>query len=105
MTVPDRSPPLQAVAIALVVVTVTSFSLRAYVRTCMVKAFGLDDWFMLLATISFILFATVVLVGVHYGTGRRSEDVSVSDYSKAMQVSFGRGTQIRWHRMNRVSIY
>lgn len=105
MTVPDRSPPLQAVAIALIVVTVTSFCLRAYVRTCMVKAFGLDDWFMLLATISFILFATVVLVGVHFGTGRKSEDVSHSDYSMAMQVSSTRERQIRWHRINGVSIY
>lgn len=85
MTGPNRSPPLQAVAIVLIVVTITSFCLRSYVRLHMVKAFGLDDWFMLAAAICYILFATVVLIGVHYGTGRLSTDISAEDYSKAMQ--------------------
>ncbi|ROW03534.1 hypothetical protein VSDG_01278 [Cytospora chrysosperma] len=85
MTGPDRSPPLQAVAIVLILVTITSFCLRSYVRLHMVKAFGLDDWFMLAAAICYILFATVVLIGVHYGTGRLSTDISAENYSKAMQ--------------------
>jgi uncharacterized membrane protein YhdT len=82
------------VAIVLIVVTITSFCLRSYVRLHMVKAFGLDDWFMLAAAICYILFATVVLIGVHYGTGRLSTDISAEDYSKAMQVSSRRKS--RW---------
>lgn len=85
----DRGPRLQAVAITLVVITVTSFLLRAYVRTQMVKAFGLDDWFMMVATITFILFATCVMVGVHHGTGQLYADVSHANYAFAMKVSRG----------------
>lgn len=95
MPAADLSPPLQAVAITLIVVTVTSFCLRAYVRTCMVRAFGMDDWFMLAAAISYILFATVVLLGVHYGTGRKSTDLTAENYSRAMQVSSWRRLQMR----------
>lgn len=87
MSVDNRSGPLVVVAIALIILTVTSFCLRTYVRVRMVKAFGPDDWFMLLAAISYILFATVVLLGVHYGTGRKSADLSTENYSRAMQVS------------------
>ncbi|ROW01310.1 hypothetical protein VMCG_05937 [Cytospora schulzeri] len=85
MGVPDRSGPLQAVATTLIVVAVTCFTLRAYVRARMVKAFGPDDWFMLAATITYILFASTVLIGIHFGTGKLSKDVSTENYSKAMQ--------------------
>ncbi|KUI53596.1 hypothetical protein VP1G_01006 [Cytospora mali] len=83
--VPNRARPLEAVAISLITLTIISFSLRTYVRTRMVKAFGLDDWFMSFATITYILFVTCVLVGVHYGTGKLSKDVPPADYSNAMQ--------------------
>ncbi|KAK7747483.1 hypothetical protein SLS53_001738 [Cytospora paraplurivora] len=76
---------MTAVAITLVVITVTSFVLRAYVRTQMVKAFGLDDWFMMVATITFILFATCVMVGVHHGTGQLYADVTHANYAFAMK--------------------
>lgn len=59
-------------------------------RARMVRAFGVDDWFMLLATIMFILFVTCVNVGVHYGTGRHYADLALSDFENAMQVSFPR---------------
>ncbi|KAK2597811.1 hypothetical protein N8I77_012573 [Diaporthe amygdali] len=81
----NRGPTLQGVAIALVTMAVISFSLRAYVRARMVKAFGVDDWFMSAATITFVLFVTCVNIGVHYGTGRHASDLSLSDFENAMQ--------------------
>ena len=83
----NRGPVLSAVSIFFVSMAVVSFTLRAYVRTRMVRAFGVDDWFMLLATIMFILFVTCVNIGVHYGTGRHYVDLSRSDFENAMQVS------------------
>lgn len=84
----NRGPVLAAVAIFFVTMATVSFTLRAYVRARMVRAFGVDDWFMLLATIMFILFVTCVNIGVHYGTGRHYADLELVDFENAMQVSF-----------------
>ncbi|KAG8170092.1 hypothetical protein KVR01_000837 [Diaporthe batatas] len=85
MAIENRGPVLSAVAIFLVTMATTSFVLRAYVRAFMVRAFGVDDWFMLFATITFILFVTSVNIGVHYGTGRHFADLELSDFKDAMQ--------------------
>lgn len=39
--------------------------------------------------ISFILFVTCALVGVHYGTGRHHADLSDENISSALKVSSG----------------
>ena len=49
--VPNRGPELRGVNIFFLVVTLISISLRCYVRLGMVKAFGMDDWLMLGATV------------------------------------------------------
>lgn len=96
MTIPNRGPQLQAAAIGLLVLAVLSFAQRAYVRTFMVKAFGMDDWLMSGAMISYIFFATCVLAGIHYGTGRHMADLSDHDQQMALEVSFGEQTQPYW---------
>lgn len=50
--IPDRGPQVAGVAIFLVITSVVSMGLRCYVRLGIVKAFGLDDWLMLAATVS-----------------------------------------------------
>lgn len=58
MAVPNRGPELLAVNIAFVTTAVSACLLRCYVRLRMVKAFGLDDWLMVIATVSeALLFA------------------------------------------------
>ena len=52
MAVPNRGPELLAVNIAFVTTAVSACLLRCYVRLRMVKAFGLDDWLMVIATVS-----------------------------------------------------
>lgn len=86
-TIENRGPGLAAVAIALVIAAVVSFCLRAFVRLRMVKSFGVDDWFMLLATITFTVFCTCVITGVHYGTGRHFADLLLANRQRAMEVS------------------
>ncbi|POS75381.1 hypothetical protein DHEL01_v206217 [Diaporthe helianthi] len=85
MAIENRGPALSVVAIFLVTMATISFVMRAYVRAFMVRAFGVDDWFMLFATITFILFVTSVNIGVHYGTGRHYTDLERSDFKMAMQ--------------------
>ncbi|KAM0416508.1 hypothetical protein ACHAPD_005434 [Fusarium lateritium] len=52
MGVPNRGPELQAVCYTLLVSSVIAVGLRIYVRTRMVKNFGMDDWTMCAALIS-----------------------------------------------------
>lgn len=48
----SRGPELQRAAIAFYVVACGAVLLRCYVRTRIVKQFGVDDWFMLAAIVS-----------------------------------------------------
>lgn len=78
--------------------------LRVYVRTCMVKAFGWDDIFMVLALFAHIMFAvsaalefrhgctltlhhlqTCAIGGIHWGTGRHMSDLTGEQQYKAMR--------------------
>ncbi|KDN66415.1 hypothetical protein CSUB01_09853 [Colletotrichum sublineola] len=80
----NRSPPLVAAGLTLVIAAFIVTVLRCYVRIFLVKNFGIDDWFMLVATVFFILFVSSALTGVHYGTGRHRVDLSEDDWESAM---------------------
>ncbi|KAI1440623.1 hypothetical protein F5Y02DRAFT_342392 [Annulohypoxylon stygium] len=83
-TVENRGPELMRVCIALLTTTVIAIFLRCYTRLGIVKAFGADDWTMMAATVSFILFCTCAITGIHYGTGRHFADLETPDIEKAM---------------------
>lgn len=51
--VPNRGPELMGVNIAFLVAALVSILLRCYVRAFMVKAFGVDDWLMVVASVRF----------------------------------------------------
>lgn len=90
MTTEDRGPQLRGVAIGMLVFAIVSFSQRAFVRTYMVKAFGIDDWLMLGAMIAFIFFVTCVVAGTIFGTGRHMAELPLHDQQTAMMVSSDR---------------
>lgn len=107
----SRGPQLLAVVLTLLGFAFTATLLRCYVRIKIVKAFGLDDYFMVAALvcdephlsadfirnrellisqsqISFILFCSVAIMGVHYGTGRHYWDIEQQqDIQEALKVS------------------
>ncbi|KAL6809507.1 hypothetical protein V8C40DRAFT_259173 [Trichoderma camerunense] len=83
--VPNRGPQLIAVIAVLLVFSLTAIVLRCYVRISLVKAFGVDDYLMIFAMISFILFCAVAATGVHYGTGRHYWDLQPEDISEALK--------------------
>ncbi|KAF4446994.1 hypothetical protein F53441_9420 [Fusarium austroafricanum] len=85
MAVPNRGPELQAVCYTLVTSAIITVLLRIFVRVRMVKNFGIDDWFMISALITFILFVTCALLGVKHGTGRHRDDLDPEDYKQARQ--------------------
>ncbi|KAL2127575.1 hypothetical protein VTI74DRAFT_10463 [Chaetomium olivicolor] len=64
-----RAAPLAGVNISFMILATTVTALRCYVRIRMLNAFGVDDWLMAGATVSFIFYCTFSLLGVANGTG------------------------------------
>ncbi|EMD89543.1 hypothetical protein COCC4DRAFT_124963 [Bipolaris maydis ATCC 48331] len=83
MAVPDRGPELLAVNIAFVTTAVLACLLRCFVRVRMVKAFGLDDWLMVVATLFFIAYTTSSCIGISHGTGRHHYDLPIEGVQDA----------------------
>ncbi|KAF2032657.1 hypothetical protein EK21DRAFT_60357 [Setomelanomma holmii] len=81
----NRGPELQAVVSTMVSLAFTATALRVYVRSCLVKAFGWDDAFMVFALLSHIVFATCAIGGIHWGTGRHMDILSNKEIFMAMR--------------------
>ncbi|KAH6645813.1 hypothetical protein BKA67DRAFT_86689 [Truncatella angustata] len=84
----NRGPQLLSVDIVFMTLAIITTLLRCYVRLFMVKSWGIDDWFMVLASTAFSLFASFSMAGVHYGTGRHFADLTESDAASAMKCWF-----------------
>ncbi|KAF2265739.1 hypothetical protein CC78DRAFT_598319 [Lojkania enalia] len=81
----DRGPELRATCMSFVILALISVLLRIYVRLHIVKAFGWDDAWMVVAMLSFIMFTTTAIGGVHYGTGRHMAELSDENIFMAMR--------------------
>ena len=112
----SRAPAVVGVTTAALVISLITTTLRCFVRICLVKAFGSDDWLMVGATVryrvcilcpcssvsfiqsprviltfiqvSFILYSSFSLAGVRYGTGQHMQNLQPEDASKALKVSY-----------------
>lgn len=68
----DRGPEmLGTVGLFLALSTITVL-LRTYCRVFLVKNFGLDDCFAVIAWVLFLLYCAFAILGVYNGTGQHS---------------------------------
>jgi hypothetical protein len=74
------------IGIFFLVLTWIAVSLRCWVRTSMVRAFGKDDWTMLGTQLLFTSYIACQLGGVVYGTGRHLKDLEYSRAERALSV-------------------
>lgn len=81
MTIPvaGRGPELLGTVGLFVALSTLTIALRVYCRIVLVKNFGMDDWFAVLAWILFILYATFATLGAHHGTGQHVVDIIAAD--------------------------
>ncbi|KAJ4368664.1 hypothetical protein N0V86_009573 [Didymella sp. IMI 355093] len=79
---PERLRGTTATLGALSIVTT---ALRCYVRVKVIKKWGWDDTFIILAFITHMWYTITLLTGIHYGTGQRTADISVADSIHAMR--------------------
>ncbi|KAB8213517.1 hypothetical protein BDV33DRAFT_184582 [Aspergillus novoparasiticus] len=68
------------------VLTWVSVSLRIYVRTKIIRTWGLDDWLILSSQLIFTILFALNLVQINYGAGKHISDISVAHYRKALLV-------------------
>ncbi|PWY95436.1 putative integral membrane protein [Aspergillus sclerotioniger CBS 115572] len=81
----DRSPEVKAVAAAFMAVACVTVILRCYVRGWIVRAFGWDDWAMVVAMFFYAMFSGCMIGGAIYGTGRRFEVLTAHERVTAME--------------------
>ncbi|KAK3991131.1 hypothetical protein QBC44DRAFT_58075 [Cladorrhinum sp. PSN332] len=79
----NRGPALLGIDIAAVALASVATALRCYVRLRLVRAFGLDDWLMLGAMVTFALYSASSIIGVTYGTGQHVWELTKEDNSMA----------------------
>ncbi|KAH8654834.1 hypothetical protein BGZ61DRAFT_434895 [Ilyonectria robusta] len=85
MAIENRGPELTAVCATFTTMAVIAVALRCYVRLRIIRNFGLDDWAMVGALVSFLILIAFTLLGVRYGTGRHYWDLKESDIVLAMK--------------------
>ncbi|GAM34981.1 integral membrane protein [Talaromyces pinophilus] len=66
-----HSEAILAVSITLLAISLLSVGLRCFVRTCVLHAFGWDDFFMVIAMILYLGFSTCGILGANFGIGQR----------------------------------
>jgi hypothetical protein len=73
--VADRGHELiGTIGLFLALSSVTIF-LRIYCRVFLVKNFGLDDYFAVVAWVLYVLYSTFAISGAHHGTGQHAWDI------------------------------
>ncbi|KAH6656126.1 hypothetical protein BKA67DRAFT_535020 [Truncatella angustata] len=79
----NRGPQLMAIDYTFVILAFITIVLRFGVRVFLVRSFGLDDWLMGLAAITFTLYCSFSITGVHYGTGQHEAELPAENVSTA----------------------
>ncbi|KAK3297225.1 uncharacterized protein B0H64DRAFT_440698 [Chaetomium fimeti] len=77
---PTIGPMITGVATALTFLSLVTVCLRTYVRARLIKAFGIDDWIILVTWICVAGFAIVSVVQTKWGLGlRHIQDLPLED--------------------------
>ncbi|PSK60733.1 hypothetical protein B9Z65_883 [Elsinoe australis] len=75
----DAAEPARLIAVVCVGLAITSVlvPLRCYVRLRVMKNFGIDDWFLILAQIFLIISGATTLRSIRFGLGRYLDEVPI----------------------------
>ncbi|KAH7053302.1 hypothetical protein B0J12DRAFT_51440 [Macrophomina phaseolina] len=82
---------IPAVTISLLVLSWLAVSLRCGVRVFIVKAFGLDDWLMLLSQLLYTSWGIVLLLGSEAGMGQHMADLAPEQVVRALKLFYMAG--------------
>ncbi|KAL3419259.1 integral membrane protein [Phlyctema vagabunda] len=84
MATENLSVGLYASAAVLLVLAIFTTALRVYARTIVVRAFGTDDWLMLVTLFLFSIYCFWVFWGTSFNQGRHTKDLPPDKYTPAL---------------------
>ncbi|KAL4786610.1 hypothetical protein BJX76DRAFT_354973 [Aspergillus varians] len=84
----DKSAAVRGVAAAFLTLSSIAVLLRCYVRLRIVKAFGRDDFVMILAMLFYIMFCGCMIGGSLWGTGKHLSELTPKQRTVAMKYWF-----------------
>ncbi|KAL3478945.1 hypothetical protein BJX99DRAFT_93675 [Aspergillus californicus] len=84
----DHSAAVCGVAAAFLTLSAIAVILRCYVRLRIVKAFGWDDFIMILAMLFYVAFCGSMIGGSIWGTGRHLTELTAKQRTVAMKYWF-----------------
>ena len=107
MATDDRGPQISGVAGAFLALTTIAIVLRCYVRTFIVKSFGLDDWSAIFAWVQiplfltsrsnytktiksqlfFVFFCIFAIIGVQHGSGQHASVLPDAEIPVGLKVT------------------
>lgn len=82
----DATDDYEQIEVAFLVVSWIAVVLRVYVRTCVVKAFGWDDRWMLFAQLMHTTNVICATGGALTGTGRLTKELTPESMMMALRV-------------------
>lgn len=82
----DRSEEFTGVLGFFICICTLTVLLRCYCKLVIVKNFAADDYFSVLTLVSFLVFCTLALLGIHNGTGKRRYLIPDDKYPMGMKV-------------------
>ncbi|GAB1318555.1 Rhodopsin domain-containing protein [Madurella fahalii] len=85
----NRGPIIAGVNIAGIVLALIATILRCFVRIHLIRAFGLDDWLMAAAAVSFACYVSFSMKGIQYGTGQHVWNLSNENEANARKWWYG----------------
>ncbi|KAJ5314717.1 Vacuolar protein sorting-associated VPS28 N-terminal [Penicillium atrosanguineum] len=85
MSLEGRGLAIFVLAAVFMILSLTTVSLRCFVRSYIVRAFGWDDFLMLIALALFVILAICCMIGTSNGVGHQFDDfTSLVIYERAL---------------------
>ncbi|KAL7275531.1 hypothetical protein RUND412_001515 [Rhizina undulata] len=85
----DQGPRIVAIAGGFMAAISFTIIVRLYVRIRIVRCVGMDDWTMLLGTVSGpMALSAVAIVEVGYGAGKHRQDIPPADFTHGMMLNY-----------------
>ncbi|KAF7594600.1 hypothetical protein BBP40_008867 [Aspergillus hancockii] len=84
----NLQPVTWAVSMPFVVITSLTCILRVYSRLCLSNSFGIDDWFMVAASITWLINQGILGQMIVYGGGKQDKDVPPENLLKIVTLLF-----------------
>ncbi|KAI0151477.1 hypothetical protein BJ166DRAFT_536154 [Pestalotiopsis sp. NC0098] len=83
VAIENRGPQLAVVDYTFAILAFITILLRCGVRLFIVRSFGIDDWLMSFAAVTFMLYCSFSLTGVAHGTGQHEANLPAENVATA----------------------